>query len=324
VRELSSAKARVEGGEVLHLASAAVELESPAASPDLGSQPKLYHFPISLGSQQVRVALAEKQVAWDGKIVNIGPAHENLQPWYARLNSRLVVPTLVVGDTIVTNPVRIVSYIDEHFRGPALLPSDPEQRAEVFRWIDVQDQFPMRELGYARTKGMVRWFQRWSLRQQRGRLARLIRKNPELREIYEAKRAELDTLDRGIRHRVGMSELVDEVEVLLDEIEVTLEDREWLAGPNYTLADTMWTAVLSKLEQIGFARSLSSHRRPQVARWYAALRERPSWDSMIRRLSAWQALRFYGPSVAKTFVLFWVLKWMVVIGLGWLYAHLQV
>lgn len=313
---LSSAKARVEGGEVLVLPSATAQAGSAAI-------PTLYHFPISLSSQQVRLALAEKQVAWDGQIVNIGPAHENLEPWYAKLNPQLVVPTLVVGSTIVTGTVQIVTYINDHFSGPELLPSDPEQRDEVLLWIEIQDHFPMRELGYARTKGMVRWFQRWSLRQQRSRLRRLVRKNPELREIYEAKRAELDTLDRGIRHRIGMSELVDEVEVLLDEIEVTLEDREWLAGPSYTLADAMWTAVLSKLEQIGFARSLSSHRRPRVADWYARLRERPSWDSMIRRLSAWQALRFYGPAVAKTFVLFWVLKWMIVLSLGWLVAHLR-
>jgi tetrachloro-p-hydroquinone reductive dehalogenase len=313
---LSSAKARVEGGVVIQLASASAQPGSAAA-------PKLYHFPTSLDSQQVRLTLAEKQIAWDGEIVNTGPAHENLEPWYAKLNPALVVPTLVVGTTVVTDTVQIVTYIDEHFPGPKLLPTDPDQRAEVLVWIEVQADFPMRELGYARTKGMVRWFQRWSLGQQRSRLRRLIRKNPELREIYEAKRSELDMVERGIRHRIGMGELVDEVEVLLDEIEATLEHREWLAGPNYTLADAMWTAVLSKLEQIGFARSLSSHRRPQVARWYANLRERPSWDSMIRRLSAWQALRFYGPSVAKTFLLFWVLKWMVVLGIGWLVAHLR-
>ncbi|WP_181233944.1 glutathione S-transferase family protein [Enhygromyxa salina] len=311
---MSSAKAKVEGGELLEL---------PGIAAQSKSAPTLYHFPISLGSQQVRLVLAEKQVAWDGQIVNTGPALENLEPWYAKLNPQLVVPTLVVGTTIVTGAVQIVGFVNEHFPGPELLPSEPEQRDEVLRWIEIQDQFPLRELGYARTKGMVRWFQRWSLRQQRSRLRRLIRKNPELRDIYEAKRAELDGLERGIHHRIGMSELVDEVEVLLDEIEVTLEQREWLAGPNYTLADAMWTAVLSKLEQIGFARSLRSHRRPEVARWYAQLRERPSWDSMIRRLSAWQVLRFYGPSVAKTFLLFWVLKWMIVIGLGWLVAHLR-
>ncbi|WP_146156305.1 glutathione S-transferase family protein [Enhygromyxa salina] len=317
---MSPAKATVKGGEVLQLPGAAER-----SSPEQGAaeRPTLYHFPTSLPSQQVRLVLAEKGVEWHGTTVNIGPAHENLEPWYARLNSRMVVPTLEVEGRILTDVVEIVTHVDEHFDGPSLIPEDPDERAEVLHWVEVQAHFPMRELGYARTKGMVRWFQRWSLRQQRGRLRRLIRKNPGLRKVYEARRRELDALDRGIRHRVAMQELVDEVDVLLDEIEATLEEREWLAGPRYTLADAMWTAVLSKLEQIGFARSLSSHRRPQIAQWYARLRERPSWHAMIRRLSAWQALRFYGPAVAKTFLVFWVLKWMIVIGLGWLVAHLR-
>lgn len=316
---MSSAEAQSGGAEVVRLPSA-IEHASTGPGP-AGAKPTLYHFPISLTSQQVRLALAEKHVDWVSQIVNIGPAHENLEPWYAKLNPALEVPTLEFRGTIVADVVEIVLFIDEHFHGPALMPTDPDERAEVMRWIAIQCEFPMRELGYGRTKGMVRWFQRWSMRQMRRRLRRLIRKNPTLRGIYEAKLAEIDHLERGVRHRVGMTELVDDVELLLDEIEQTLEHREWLAGPRYTAADLMWTAVLSKLEQIGFARSLREHRRPRVAEWYGRLRERPSWDAMIRHIGAGQALRFYGPAVAKTFLLAWVLKWAIVLGIGWLVAN---
>jgi tetrachloro-p-hydroquinone reductive dehalogenase len=317
---LSGAEAKVEGAEVVRLPSA-VEHASLGPGP-AGAKPTLYHFPISLTSQQVRLALAEKHVDWISQIVNIGPAHENLEPWYANLNPALEVPTLEFRGTIVAKTVDIVRFIDEHFHGPALMPNDAAERAEVMRWIEIQDEFPMRELGYARTKGMVRWFQHWSMRQMRRRLRRLIRKNPMLRGVYEAKLAEIEHLERSVRHRAGMTELVDDVELLLDEIEETLQDdRQWLTGPRYTLADLMWTAVLSKLEQIGFARSLGAHRRPKLAEWYARLRERPSWDAMVRHISATQALRFYGPAVAKTFVVAWVLKWAIVLGIGWLVAN---
>lgn len=314
---LGTAKAIAEGGEVIALPGVGAPALAAGASP----RPTLYHFPISLPCQQVRLALAEKGVEWDGRVVNTGPAHENLEPWYAKLNPQLDVPTLEVGGTVVTDAVQIVTYLDEHYDGLELIPADPDLRAEVMRWVEIQHEFPMRELGYARTKGMVRWFQRWTKRQMRRRLRRLVRKHPHLREVYEAKRVELEAVERGVRHRVAMTELVDDVEVMLDEIETTLEQREWLAGDRYTLADLMWTAVLAKLEQIGFARSLRSHRRPRVAEWYARLRERGSWDAMIRRLSFMQVLRFYGPAVAKTFVLAWVLKWLLVLGVGWLVAH---
>jgi glutathione S-transferase len=321
---LSPTEAKSEGAEVVRLPTATVERE---ASPDAGRlpssvKPTLYHFPVSLRSQQIRRALAEKSVEWISQIVNTGPALENLEPWYARLNPRLEVPTLEVDGQLLTEPVEIAIFIEDQFHGPRLLPADPDERAEVMRWVEMQAEFPMRELGYTRTKGMVRWFQGWSMRQARRRLRRLLRKNPQLRAVYENKLLELDQLERGVKHNVAVRELVDDVELILDEIEAVLEHRKWLAGGSYTLADLMWTAILSKLEQIGFARSLRAHRRPRLAEWYTRLRERPSWDAMQRRMSAGQALRFYGPAVAKTFVVAWVIKWAIVLGIGWLVAQL--
>ncbi len=279
---------------------------------------RLYHFPTSLCSQKVRLALAEKGVAWEGKTVNIGPEHEQLQPWYARLNKRLVVPTLEVDGAIITDSAHIVQFIDQHFPGKRLVPDDPVERDEVLRWVSLQDQFPMRELGYAQTKGVVRWVQGWMLRQKRKRLRRMIRKHPELTEVYQHKLADLDSLERAIKNKAAARQLIDEAEEMLDMIERRLADSRWLAGDHYTLADLVWTAVLARLEHIGFARSMAEHRRPRVAEWYARLRERPSWDAMIRRLTFSQMVRFYGPAVAKTFVLAWVLKWVVVLGIGWL------
>jgi hypothetical protein len=44
---------------------------------------------------------------------------------------------------------------------------------------------------------------------------------------------------------------------------------------------------------------------------------------MIRRLTVSQALRYYGPFVLKTFVLVWVLKWAIVLGVGYAIAALR-
>jgi hypothetical protein len=43
---------------------------------------------------------------------------------------------------------------------------------------------------------------------------------------------------------------------------------------------------------------------------------------MIRRLTAWQITRFYGPAALKAFLIFWVLKWTLVGGGLWLLKHL--
>ncbi|MFV8750208.1 glutathione S-transferase family protein [Nannocystaceae bacterium ST9] len=309
------APALAEGaGRILRLATDD-ESTGPSAQPRGAMHVRLYHFPTSLCSQKVRLALAEKGVAWQSTIVNIGPAHEQLQPWYAQINPRLVVPTLVLDDEVVTDSRQIVESIDRRFPGPTLIPA--ELADEVMRWVDLQDRLPMRELELAQTKGLVRWLRRWGLKQKRKQLRKLIRKQPELAAVYQAKLDDLDQLERAVAGHAATRELVDEIEVVLDGLEHHLGEHRWLAGDRYTLADLVWTAVIARLEHIGFARTMAAHRRPHIADWYARLRERPSWDAMVRRLTVGQALRYYGPAVLKTFLLVWVLKWVVVIGLGW-------
>lgn len=281
---------------------------------------RLYHFPTSLCSQKVRLVLAEKAVSWQGTIVNIGPAHEQLLPWYAKLNPRLVVPTLAVDDSIVTNSRHIVEAIERQFPGPTLIPDDLQ--AEVMRWVELQDRLPMRELELAQAKGLVRWLRRWSVKQKRKRLRKLTKKHPELTEVYRHKLDDLDKLDQAVGQPNAARELVDEIEAMLEGLERHLGEQPWLAGDRYTLADAVWTPVIARLEHIGFARTMAAHRSPNIAAWYARLRERASWDAMIRRLSIGQALRYYGPAVLKTFLLVWVLKWAIVLGLGWVLANL--
>lgn len=321
VSRLSPATANLqsEGAEIVPLPGVVI---TPQVEPGPAAKVTLYHFPTSICSQQVRLALAEKRVAWESKIVNIGPEHEHFAPWYAKINPRLVVPTLEVDGSIVTDSARIVRYIDEQLKGPALLPEDPEARAEALAWMQRETELPMRELGYVRSKGITRWLQRYGLRQRRKQLIKLRKRYPELDDVYAAKLDEIAALEGSINDRRATTELIDRVEVTLDELEATLADRKWLAGEHYSLADLVWTAVIAKLDHIGFARSLSQHRRPRVHEWYTRLRERPSWDAMIRRLTAVQIIRFYGPAALKAFLIFWVLKWALVGGGLWLLKHL--
>jgi glutathione S-transferase len=298
---------------ILRLAS--VTETDPPIETKVASEVRLYHFPTSLCSQKVRLALAEKGVAWQSTIVNIGPAHEQLQAWYAKLNPRLVVPTLAIDDRIITDSRQIVETIDDVFPGPTLIPDD--LRDPVMAWVDLQDRLPMRELELAQAKGLVRWLRRWDHKQKRKQLRKLTKWNPELAGIYQHKLDDIDKLEHAVSGRAAARELVDEIEAMLDGLERHLGEQRWLAGDRYTLADLVWTPVIARLEHVGFARTLAPYRRPHIAAWYARLRERPSWGAMIRRLTVRQALRYYGPTVLKTFVLVWVLKWAVVLGLGW-------
>ena len=75
------------------------------------SQLTLYHYPMSICSQKVRLCLAELQLPYEAQVVDIGFGMENFEPWYVRLNPAGVVPTLRDGQRIVTNSAKILHYL---------------------------------------------------------------------------------------------------------------------------------------------------------------------------------------------------------------------
>src|SRR5947207_12725964 len=89
---------------------------------------KLYEHPLSPYAQKVKIALAEKGVAFEAEIPPL--AGGDLGQFRA-LNPRLEVPTLVDGDTAVFDSTVILEYIEDRWPTPPLLPAPPAERARV-------------------------------------------------------------------------------------------------------------------------------------------------------------------------------------------------
>lgn len=239
----------------------------------------LYHFPPSLCSQKVRLALEEKGVPWRGELVDIGPALENYEPEYMRLNPRGVVPTLVDDGEVITDSARIVRYIDRHFDGPALLPEAPEQAAEVERWIDLQDDYPLRELSYGQSRGALAGLMKVGNRRRLQRLADYYERYPELADLYAAKYEDIDALRRVSADPGAQEVLRRGLEGLLDELEQALTARgPFLIGQQYTLADVVWSVFLARVHMLGLAHLWQEGTRPKVENYFHRLRLRPSWQ----------------------------------------------
>ena len=75
---------------------------------------ELYHAPQSTCSQKVRIALAEKNLDWTERRVNL-PKNEQLRPEYLKLNPNGVVPTLVHDGKVIIDSSVILEYLDEVF-----------------------------------------------------------------------------------------------------------------------------------------------------------------------------------------------------------------
>lgn len=247
----------------------------------------LYHHPSSLCSQKVRLALAEKSVAYDARTVDIGPRMENFEPWYVRLNPRMVVPTLEHDGTPVTDSARIVRYIDATFDGPPLHAQEPAERAEEARWLDEADRLPLRELSYGSIGGPIGWLIRRSDRLRLKKLAPHRAVNPELASLYDRNMDDVRRWFESSRDPVKVDALVAQTDALLDGLDARLDGREYLGGARYGVADTLWTVVVARVGMLGYRRLIEAH--PHVAAWYARMKARPSFEAAaVQDLPPWR------------------------------------
>jgi len=239
----------------------------------------LYGFPGSLCSQKVRLALAEKQLAYQSRTLDIELRMQNYEPWYLRLNPRGVVPTLVHGDRVVTDSAQILRYIDDTFDGPSLTPESQPERASMEAWIDEQDAVKMRELSYASFKGMLGIVLRnVSMPLRLAKLRRMRDREPDLAGTYAAKIDDVAQWRADIASREEVDTVRRELETVLRRADEQLGRTRHLAADTYSLADVAWTCVLARLRMLGLAEALwGAERLPHLATYYETLRQRPSF-----------------------------------------------
>lgn len=92
---------------------------------------KLYSGPVSLFTAKVRIALAEKDIAYERIEVGWTLADRYLphHPDVAALNPKAEVPVLVDGDLVVYDSTVILEYLEDRYPDPPLHPREPAERA---------------------------------------------------------------------------------------------------------------------------------------------------------------------------------------------------
>ena len=91
---------------------------------------QLYNYFRSSASYRVRIALALKGLDYDYLPVHL-PRNEQFAESYAALSPARLVPLLKDDDTLVSQSLAIIEYLDETHPEPPLLPRDPAGRARV-------------------------------------------------------------------------------------------------------------------------------------------------------------------------------------------------
>jgi len=91
---------------------------------------QLHNFFRSGTSHRLRIALNLKGLDYQYVAVSLA-RQEHLSAAYKALNPQGLVPTLVDGDTVLTQTPAIIEWLEERHPAPPLLPSSPEDRARV-------------------------------------------------------------------------------------------------------------------------------------------------------------------------------------------------
>ena len=91
---------------------------------------KLYNFWRSGTSHRTRIALNLKGLPTEYVAVHLAK-EEHLQDTFKAINPQQLVPALDTGNEVLIQSPAIIEWLEEKYPTPALLPRDPQRRAQV-------------------------------------------------------------------------------------------------------------------------------------------------------------------------------------------------
>jgi glutathione S-transferase len=101
---------------------------------------KLYYSPLSVYSAKPRIAMFEKAIAHETKLVNWTPPTGWIKPEeLPRLNPKAQIPVLVDGEAVVPDSTIILEYLEERVPKAPLFPTDAAERARCRSLEDLGD-----------------------------------------------------------------------------------------------------------------------------------------------------------------------------------------
>ena len=201
----------------------------------------VYHLWLSPFCRKVRIVLAEKGLDFEMKVEKLWERREE----FLALNPAGDLPLLVEEDgQVLSDATAIVEYLDETHAEPPLLGRSPAIRAEVRR--------------------LVAWFDR--------------KFNEEVTHNLVDEKIMKRFLGMGEPNSKAIRAGGQNIHTHLEYISWLTEERRWLAGNDFSLADVTAAAHLSCVDYLGDV-PWSDHE--SAKQWYARIKSRPSFRGLL-------------------------------------------
>lgn len=221
----------------------------------------LYHGMASTCSKKVRLALYEKNLPFESRLLDL-QKFEQHTPEYLALNPNGVVPTLVDDGKPVIESSIIIEYLDDAFPETPLRPRDPQELYRMRLWLKFSDNVAYNAV-YAPTWSMLskRAGDALSEEKLQQTLARIPTR--ERRERWEVVARE------GFSQK-EMQDAFDKMVQCFDRIETTLAGDPWLAGGTYSLADIAMIPFIDRIRNLR-PEFLATAQYPRLTQWELSL-----------------------------------------------------
>ncbi len=232
---------------------------------------ELYTHPMSPCAQKVRIVLAEKNLEWTKRHVNL-QEKENLKPEYLKLNPLGVVPTLMHnGDPVIESSI-ICEYLEDAYPDNPLRPPDAYQRSKMRYWMKHVD------VKLHPSCGTLQWpmVMRETLMQK---------PEPDRKAILEKipEKPRRERQKRLVEFGLDAPDVKDAVNIyrktILD-MERALAENEWIVSSEFSLADVCVAPYFQTLLQFDWT-ALYDQDCPRVTEWIGRCRERASFRRAV-------------------------------------------
>ncbi len=226
---------------------------------------ELYHWEPTSNSGEPLILLKERGADFTGRYVDV-LGFEHLSPDFLKLNPAAQVPVLVHDGRVLTETGFILQYLDAVLPGPSLTPKGVQDRY----WVNVWIKYVQEYMAPAAWKLGVR--QRFAA-QMTGRdlnaAREALKKAPLERQQAWARALADDFSDDELEAAKGL------LPVRLERMETALQTSDWLAGPDYSLADIVVFPTANALPAL-VPDLVSAQATPRIIAWLERMRARPA------------------------------------------------
>lgn len=231
---------------------------------------ELYHHGSSACAAKVRFALAEKQLPWQSRYVDILKG-EQFAPDFLALNPKAVVPVLVHDGAVIAESTVICEYLEETFPANALYPPTPLERAHVRLWTKAVDE----ELHPACSAiTYVVSHRHTILRNGAGSFEDFLARGAN--EGRAARTLKWQWIQHGL-DAPGAADKIRLYDAYLHKMEHALANSDWLVARRFTMADVAMAPYVNRLASLAMERLWEHGRLPRVERWFGRVRARPTF-----------------------------------------------